>query len=137
MSVSEFRDNLARLRAAAAEFARQRELAEARVAEVNPVIRQLTQARFAAAGQQVTGPIVECWPHPESDTATYNVAAIQVPQGIGAVQFDLPFGEEPDEQTFRSFVAFAECEPSVQAKLVPHIDNLVAELLRVLDIPAA
>jgi hypothetical protein len=135
--MSPFRDNLERLRAAAAAFAHQREVAEARVTEVNPVIRQIANARLASQGQQVTGEIIECWPHPETDSATYNVAAIQVSEGVGVVRFDLPFGEEPDEETYRYFVAFSACEPSVQAKIGPHIDSLVAELMRVLDFPGA
>jgi hypothetical protein len=133
--MSEFRNNLERLRNAAAAFSHEREVAEARVAEVNPVIEQIASARLAEEGQQITGPIIETWPHPESDTATYNVVAIQIPDGVGVVRFDLPFGEQPDQETIRFFVPFGECEPSVQAQLAPHIDSLLAELMQVLNFP--
>lgn len=132
--MSEFRDNLSRLRDATVEFVREREAAEARVAEVNPVIQQLGTAGLASKGHQITGPIVECWNHPEVDSATYNAAAIQVPDGVGVVRFELAFGDEPDEETSGHFIPFMECETSLQAKLRPHIDSLVAELVRALNI---
>lgn len=124
------RGDLDQLRAEIAAFALRREQAEAKCDQINPVVRQLASARMAEPGLRVVGPSVLEWEHRDSESTTYNCAAVQVPDGVGVVRFDLQWGAILNEDHIREFVPFAGCEPPIQARLTPHIqDSLLGELM--------
>jgi hypothetical protein len=132
--VASSREQVEAIRALITQFAHDRDQAEAKVGELNSVILQLHVAKLLEEGVVVVGPILDYISNPEQESIWATLAAIDVPRGFGTVQSVIDWVPDPDDmdqdrEISSNFIPFNECKPAIQVRFIPHIDNLVAELL--------
>jgi hypothetical protein len=119
------RDDLDRIRETNQLILRDKEAAEARVADVSPVIQQLIESHTVPEGHGVFGDVVATRGH--EDGVTCFRAAIQIPGGVGVLQYE---DDDYNTDPYYHFIPFEGCLPNLQGKLGSQIPVLVAKLHR-------
>lgn len=113
------------------QFARDRELAAAKVAEINSLIEQVHVSKFLEAGAIVVGNLLYSVSNLESEIETLTRAAIKVPGGLGIVSVDVPYwGDSEEASAPYDFTPYVACDPPIQAQLLPEIDSLFTNFVR-------
>ncbi len=135
----QFEAHLRALRSMNAFIRHNCEQAEAKVEEVNLLVRQLGETGLRDSAVFL-GPVIAHLPYPpssgRSDAGRVVLAMLHVPLGIGAAIWDSEaycdlerIDNGLESEAALAFMPFAECEPAVKALLFRHIEPLLAQLM--------
>ena len=119
------------------KFVSSREKAQARVAELNPIIEQWSSANAIEDGETVLGEVLDSEDNFDAELRHLTLAAIYVPGGIGTIETTQEWGTFGDESApLTDFKPFENCRPIVQARLLPEIDKLFTALMTIVSASA-